>query len=542
MKKLVSLCIMFFCCSSFSFDYPQVSIFFNSNPPSTVFYGDTLRIPVQMNYFALRVHKQWSIPAGSTLQATSGSCPSIPYDWGTFWTGTCYMNIVIPGDVLGKVITGTLNYNVWGEYGHYPHYHDWNRFYSSPGFYVTVIPHNLSMSTIPIQEATANHSFVYNLKSAVKYYDENQMAGKNTQGLVNPIEQDGLRFDPASFSIVGTPKHTGTYSFKVGAQNANGTAAAVDFIVQVHANAKDKPVLKQHYSMASALPEKKYSMNLMELVEPQVGFMVTNQISFSIEPNLTNPKWLHISSEDATRLVGEVPSNAAGQEVEVTLIATSNTGGNSDPLKVKIPIACDPEKKPSIDAFALEKSVGTNIYEDLSSYIKDPTHDSNLKVLLDKVEPAAPWLSISSLNPTVLEGTVPNEATGKKYQLTLRANNSVGGSSESVLIPLQISVDREQTPRFREANPIFSRIYQGQAFVHDFVENRDIYPEYDDAPYVIQFAEGYDHPTWLRLENNKLIADLVPEDLDYIIYLNLVIKNIPGGSSGVFLLSLRSGK
>lgn len=403
---------------------------------------------------------------------------------------------------------------------------------------IRLAPNSLSMLPIPIQEATANQFFVYNLKPAVKFYDENANAGYPAQGIVSPVEQDGLRFDPTSFSITGTPTRTGTYLFKVGAQNAYGTAAPVDFVVQVQVNVKDKPVFKQHYSMASALPDQKYSMNLMDLVESQTGFMLTNQVSFRIDTDLSHPDWLHIASDDGVRLEGIVPPNAAGQEVEVTLIAFSNTGGDSQPLTVKIPIAYDSEKRPVINPFGLEKLADTDIYEDLSGYIDDPAHDANLKLTLDKVEPAAPWLGISSLNPTVLEGTVPDKDTGQQFKLTLRAHTSVGGASEPIVIPLQISIDPKQTPRFKVAKPLMPIVYPGQPFIYDFVANKDISPEYNDAPYEIKFADGFNPPDWLRLEENKLISDMVPEDIYGDIDIKIVIKNIPGGSSGEYLLSL----
>jgi hypothetical protein len=186
----------------------------------------------------------------------------------------------------------------------------------------------------------------------------------------------------------------------------------------------------------------------------------------------------------------------------------------------------------------LEKLAGTNIYEDLSSYIKDPAHDTNLKVILEKIEPANTWLSISPLHPTVLEGTVPDTATGQQYQLTLKANTSEGGSSESVIIPLQIHIDKEQTPQFKAANPLLPMLHPGQPFFYDFVANRDVYPEFEDAPYEIKFSEDFSPPSWLRIEENKLISDLFEGNIDDEINIKIKIKNIPGGSSGVYLLSL----
>lgn len=453
--------------------------------------------------------------------------------------GSCTLTLTIVGSALpGSGLSGGPVVCQTYSDGATPDTNQCYRPSPADNLVITMVPNSLSMLPIPIQEATANQFFVYNLKPAVKFYDENASAGYPAQGIVSPEEQDGLRFDPATFSITGTPKRTGKYLFKVGAKNAYGTAAPIDFEVQAQVNAKDKPVFKPHYSMVSALPDQKYSMNLMELVEPQTGFMLTNQISFRIDAELSHPDWLHIASDDATRLEGIVPPDAAGQEVEVTLLASSNTGGDSLPLRVKIPIAYDSQKKPVINSFELEKLAGTDIYEDLSRYIDDPAHDANLKLTLDKVDPVVTWFKISSINPTVLEGAVLDKATGQQFQLTLRAHTSIGGASDPIIIPLQISIDPEQTPRFKVAKPLMPIVYPGQTFTYDFVANKDVSPEYSDAPYEIKFAEGFNPPYWLRLEKNKLISDLVPGDLNDDIDIKIVIKNIPGGSSGEYLLSL----
>lgn len=537
MYIFVFIYLMLISVSGFCFQYPNVTFSFNSGSPSTVFYGETLRIPLQMNHYNLKGSKIWAVPQGSYLEVASGNCPSLGFDnWG-YYNGTCLLNIVIPGNSLGAIISGSLNYHVYGSEGRI-NKHSWNYYFNTPSYYVTVIPHYLAMSIIPLQQATANLDFIYNLKSAVRYYDENFNAGKPAQGIVTPSEQEGLRFDQASFSIIGKPKRIGTYIFKVGATNANGTAEATDLKIEISPNPKDKPVFKNHYTMASAIPDQKYSMNLMELIEPQTGFGVINQISFRIEPNINNPEWLHILTNDFTRLEGEVPKDAAGKTVEIILIASSNTGGDSDRLTVKIPITVDSTIKPAMNYFEMNKEAGTQIKEDLSGYLTDPAHSPDLKVILEKVEPEAPWLNISFNSPTVLEGTIPDKATGQKFLITLRANTPMGGNSEPITVPLTININKEMTPGFRSVKPILPMLYPRQSYFYDFVENRDVYPEYDEEPYQINFAEGYDHPSWLRIENNKLIADLVPDDINFVTEINLVITNIPGGSSHVITLGL----
>lgn len=59
----------------------------------------------------------------------------------------------------------------------------------------------------------------------------------------------------------------------------------------------------------------------------------------------------------------------------------------------------------------------------------------------------------------------------------------------------------------------------------------------NESPNTIQFREDYKKPDWIRLENNKLVADLIPDTLTESVTLNVVIKNKPGGES--FIAKLR---
>lgn len=541
MKKLLPICLISVCCMptfASRFTYPAVSLSFPSGLPSTVFFGETLKLPLQMDFSALRVYKEWVLPSGTTLEVSGGYCPALSGDELTYWSGRCLMNVVISGDRIGKVISGAIRYHVFGKDGHWPRQHHWDQNYYTPSFSVTVIPHPLSMSAIPIQEATANQEFVYNLKSVVRFYEENNLAGTAAQGVVYPSEQDGLRFDQTSFSIIGKPKRVGTYVFQVGAKNAYSTAAPTELKIEVGINKKDKPRFKKEGALITAMPNSKYSMNLMGLMESPEDYTLSNQIAFRMQPNLENPEWLHLASDDATRLEGRVPDGLAGTEVKFTLVASSNTGGDSEPFTVTLPIATDPTQKPVIKPFSLELIPGVLMHEDLSSYISDPTQDPNSVLILEKIEPEAPWLSISALNHRVLEGVVPIEATGQQYQLTLRASNVVGGSSDPVKIPLQVGVNKALVPLFKENNPILPLVYSGQSYFYDFVAHSDIFPEYDEVPYVIDFAEGYEHPSWLKIVENQLIAELVPELKDSALSLFLRVKNTPGGLSDVMPLRL----
>lgn len=532
-SKLFIWCFIFISRSLLAFQYPAVDLFFNRIPPSTVFYGEVLKIPVQLNFWNLIKNKFWYVPSGTTLEVVAGNCPLIPLDTRSLGAGTCYVNLIIPGSSLGKVISGSVTYHVYGETG-FPA-HRWNNVYLTPAFNITVIPHYLSMSPMARQQATVQHEFYYNLKNSVRYYDENARAGNPAQGVILPAEQNGLYFDPVHFALVGKPKHLGTYTFKVAAKNSYGMTQSSDLSIEVTPDPKDKPVFRANYPVASAIPKRAYDFNLMNLLEHHDEFMQSNQITFEL---LSAPSWLAIDKEDKIHLKGFVPADLAVQEEEVRLIASSNTGGNSDAFTLKIPMTYDASKKPSISDFELNQEAEKEFYENVSRHIKNPEEDSNLKLIIDKVEPSAPWLYASSTEPTVLTGNVPKDAVGKKFYITLRAATLIGGSSEPVTIPLQIAVDKTLTPKFKKESPAFPRIYSGQSFFYDFVANKDIVPEFEEAPYKIELTKNAGNPLWLRIENNTLIAESIPKEIDPIVELHVTVSNVPGGESSPYLLIL----
>lgn len=551
MKKLILFCFMVLCYSAWGdsqfkpFSLPSVTLAFYQGAPTTVYSGETLRIPMLIYFEHLRRKKSWTsetnIPV--SVENVVGNCPTLPSDELTWHKGHCYMNVVINsrGVNIGTSIQGFVRYHVEGEKdGNY-----FNCRFPSPYFSVTVIPHPLSMNVIPQQSATAGVSFRYDFKPAgVAFYNENQMSGASVVGEMPQADIDqlakvGLQFHPDTLIIDGTPKKTDVLTLHVGAKNGYSTAAAIQFTLKIDANLEHTPVFKKHFSIASAAVAEKYTMDLMNLLEKTPGFGETNQISFSIVKDGLNAGWLKISDTNSMLLEGVAHKEDAGKEVQVKLMAHSNTGGNSDPITIYIPVAADPEQKPTINYFEMEQLAGSQFYTDVLTHISSPAKEANPKIILEKIEPKADWLHVSELNPTALEGVIPLDATGQKYLITLRASTVAGGASNAITIPLQISVDNERTPQFKAANPHLPLVYPGQDYFYDFVEHQDVFPEYDDAPYTIEFAENYEPPTWLKLQNNKLFSEsLVPDDADSDIAVELIIKNIPGGSSDVVTLHL----
>ena len=359
------------------------------------------------------------------------------------------------------------------------------------------------------------------------------------QILVTPIEQDGLYYDPAIASIVGVPHHIGIHHFTVSAVLDARTAEPQDLNIIVKINSHDTPVFKQHYSLASAMPEHEYQVNLLDMIEPIPGLGVTNQVDFRIDPAQSHPAWLILDKEHPGFLHGHAPSSDSGQIKEITLIATSNSGGDSLPMTIQIPVAYDLAKKPIIErGIELNGAAGEKFQHDFRAKTTDPTTDGSLKLVIDQIKPEARWLTFSQNNPVELEGDVPLDVVGQLYQVTLHANTAVGGDSEPVTIPLQIAIDESKTPRFYSDNPQLPLGYAGQPYLYNFVDCDDVIPKYSDIPYTVELAKDHNNPDWLRIDDNKLIVDEIPDNLKSMQTVCITIKNGPGGRSNVLSFNL----
>lgn len=365
-------------------------------------------------------------------------------------------------------------------------------------------------------------------------------AAVETQISVTPAIQDGLRYDAVTHTIIGTPTRIGMYEFALSARNGVSTAGPVKFQINVNANPNDKPVFKPLYSFAAARPNQTYRLRLMDLIEKRPSFGVTNQVHFRIDPNHTHsyPSWIHLDSSSGTVLEGNAPASDVGRTKELIIIANSNTGGDSEPLLIRIPVAYDPTQKPVIQQGLEFKGAGGALFEqNLRALITDPVADGSLKVILDKVEPAAPWLSISSA--MTLIGLVPSDAIGQCYEVTLRAMTSTGGSSEPVTIPLHINTDQTFAPHFVESSKPLPLMYAGQSYLFDFKRFNGISPAYQDVPFNVELADGFENPSWLRIDDNQIIVDQVPTyEMPKNPTLYITMQNRPGGKSAVIPIPL----
>lgn len=113
---------MSLCCPSWGdnekkFVYlPFVELIIN-NPPTTVFNGEVVRIPMTLSYAHLQGKKVWSnhTKEGLNLENLNEFCPKIHGDVTNWHSHVCYMNIVVQGNGVGKIIRGYLSYHVSGR-------------------------------------------------------------------------------------------------------------------------------------------------------------------------------------------------------------------------------------------------------------------------------------------------------------------------------------------------------------------------------------------------------------------------------------------
>lgn len=502
--------------------------------PSVVsmYPGETVKLP-------LRARKEglWGTtmltcllwPQHIQFEAGSDNCPSVPkFDDVRYADGACLMNLVITGTKAGQVIQGRLHLHLLIIHSHHIY---------SPYFTATVIPHPISMLSPGKARAIAGKPFNFSFKNYIRFFDENVQGGATPQGIVSPQKNNGLYFNPSTYAIVGTPEHIGTTTFRIAAKTNYGTAAAVELVIDVGLNKENKPKFKPSVELAAVNPGKPYQLALMDLVDMK-QLAAGDQLHFRLEPHQNDSDLFKIDPANDQLLIGHVPLTAAGQTLQVTVVAHSNTGGDSEPLTLTIPVAFDPALRPSIKPVTLFASRYDYFYQDIASLIDDPSGDGSLKLILEKVEPAAPWLGLSMHVSTALEGLIPAETTGMHYTLYLRATTMSGGSSELVKGSLTMKINPNLTPQFKSSKPILPILQPGTAYKYCIDEHRDVWPEYEDHPYTLELAEGSDSPDWLEIKDNCIEAQEVPLTLANIPLIWVVLRNIPGGAADPMPLEL----
>lgn len=496
-----------------------------------IYYGETVYVPFTLEYntgWGLGITTiYWLLPVNFQVLSSTQTSACLSFTTNglhdIYGSGTCQLLMAITGNQFA-----TNNYQPWLMHSIYLDQVFWGN------ILVQVIPHPYSFNMIPDHQATAGIPFQGNVRNYVNYYDENLQAGIRPYLTATPASQHGLYWDSNSQSIVGTPTQTGTYIFNMFAHNG-----PVPMRIHVQANKAHTPVFKHHYAVPSGVPDKLYTFNLLDLLPATADATVNKQTSFYIDKHYAYPDWLSIQPDNPQVLQGIVPGYLAGQTISVTLVAHSNTGGDSLPLTLAIPIAFDLTKKPLIKPGRLEKQAGTFFYEDLTDWIVQPEED--IRLFIDRITPEAPWLTVSDSAFLTLEGHIPLDAVGKTFTIDLIADSARGGRSDTVPFTLNIATDPDKRPRFLSGKPQLPWFYENSPWQYDFQENADIFPAFQDEPWQIRFADNHGQPDWLRFEKNTLIADIVPVDMPFSVCIWIVLANVSGGSGNPVELCLQKG-
>lgn len=519
-----------------------------------VVVGQEARIRYRIDFrnYSDHCYVHWSVPTGVLLQYVGGYCPSFDIRWGDIKKNrllnmnnyyvdraTCYFDAIIPTNRLNAQMNFSIGYHNYllqrlplscniGEY----------RINSLPTL-IRVLPHPLSMAAIPLQNGTAGQPFQFDIKKWINYYQENMAANSPPVINIEPKINAGLYFDEQTGQVRGTPDNPGQYQFTLAAKNRFSVAAPVTLTINVAVNSSDKPEFRQDIDLPATYSKQQYHYDLSQLLKNNHLLRKGNQYSFRFDKRFAQPQWLQINDNF---LEGEVPENFSGSYL--TILARSNTGGDSEPQRLWIAQAEDPGKKITLTPFSLMAKSGEEFFFDIRGQLSAEAADSSLQLLIDAIEPCANWLDRDPYNKTVVHGFVPLTAAGMAYKLKLHVANAAGGHSNSIEVPLQIAVNDMYRPQFAQ-DLVLPLLNQGQAYIFDFVLNEAIYPNFQDYPYEVHISNdcpGIRNPSWLMVHENKLTCEKVPSVGRKSVAICLQIANTPGGLSLPVVLTMHSAE
>lgn len=431
MEKKVLLVIgvlLLVCAQAMAYCTPSVEFYFTRSPLSTsVFAGETLHLPLLMKHHCLKGRQTWEVSEGVSVRAVDGQCPPMPEFNGEMGDGSCELDMTVTGFALSK------HFSAWVRYNTLIHRH------TSPPLTIDVLAHPVELLPVPVQAGARGLPFALPLKSFARYFDENVLAGNKPVISVTPAEGGGLLFDRQTLMLTGIPVARGALEFALSVITGNTTIGPEIIHVDVEAQPSSRPMFREDAQLPSFIVGKPWRFDARALLAPASTEYPNDGLRFRIDGNYPAPEWLQMAQDSSSVLEGIAPPDSVEQQESLALIASTNTAGDSLSSVFPLKVAFDSENTPRIQPFSLRFAPQEDFEVNLMQYVDDPTHDPALQFILDAVDPMAYWLRLRPDNPQVLEGRAPDVSAGRCFQLSLRAANTIGGSSQPIIIPLCIA-------------------------------------------------------------------------------------------------------
>lgn len=431
MEKKVLLAIsmlLLVCAQAMATCTPSVEFYFTRSPlPTSVFVGETLHLPLLMKHHCLKGRQTWAVSEGVTVRAVDGQCPPMPEFNGEMGDGSCELDMAVTGFALSK------QFSAWVRYNTLIHKH------TSPPLTINVLAHPVELLPVPVQAGARGLPFALPLKLLARYFDENVLAGNKPVISVTPQDGGGLHFDRQTLMLSGTPVARGALEFALSVMTGNTSIGPEIIRVEVGVPASSRPMFREDAQLPAFTVGKPWRFDARVLLAPSSTDYPNDGLRLRIDGNYPAPEWLHVPPDSSTVLEGIAPPESVEQQETLALIASTNTAGDSLSHVFPLKVAFDTENTPRIQPFSLRFAPQEDFEVNLAQYVDDPTHDPALQLILDAVEPMAYWLRLRPDNPQILEGRVPDDAAERCFQLSLRAANTTGGSSQPVVIPLCVT-------------------------------------------------------------------------------------------------------
>lgn len=361
----------------------------------------------------------------------------------------------------------------------------------------------------------------------------------------------------ARFLFSWIPDHTGPVSIGFQASNVYGPPSSSAFTVQVQANREHQPQWLPSVNLPAATAGTNYQANVSSLVKTT---SLTPTFTYRIDTEFSHPAWLVVDPNG--NMHGTPTESDLGQHESVTLIAHSNTGGDSDKLTKEIFINYDFALRPEINEFQLEAPFDQVKEFSLVEYIKDPTSDPKLQLKLLGAEPSLPdWIQFDS-NRKILLVNAPRAQAGQFYGLKLVAENTKGGVSQTVVRGLKISVDPSLKPAFTDFS--LPPLLPGQLYDFDLTpyvvalvpykirlmrEVESILVPAAKPWLALQYAlsqkiGGINLPDWILIDERNHLVAMVPINWTANLPVNFVIETVQGGCSNLLgkIISIANSK
>lgn len=260
-------------------------------------------------------------------------------------------------------------------------------------------------------------------------------------------------------------------------------------------------------------------------------------LKINLTPGKPNPNWINLSTQGVLHIAaGSISPEDADTTQVIYLTAVNTKTGESSSAEITLKITTNdqlpaPEWRPG---FALKEAISSLPYfVNLAAAVNTENLADSDTLTFELVNSPVPWLQIGDNGFSLTAKKIPEDATGKSYEITLRVTSKMSGRSSDLNGKIYVN----QMPRSLQWSMVPPATIN-KPYTLDLSQYVSSNLRNDQIAYQVDMGSL---PSWLSVQNHQIITG-TPEDpsvLEQPQKLEITAKSLLTGVTGKAVMYIR---